>query len=240
MDVVRPRIGLTRGDTPPSKYHRALLTVGADVIEFHAASAEGRFATWAPGTALAHLDGLMLSGGGDVAPDLYGESDVHPTVFVDPSRDRLELALCTAALIRGVPILGVCRGMQVLNVSAGGTLWQDLHALRPGTAAHSEPIGTRDRRRRLHTIKTTAGTLMERLLGGAPVAVNSIHHQAVRSPAPGLRISALAPDGVVEAVEAIGAPFVVGVQWHPEEIWEEDARHAVLFSSFYYAARERV
>jgi len=207
-------------------------------VEIRAGTPEGALAARDPDTVAGSMDGLLLPGGGDVDPKWYRDPVVHPTVTIEPARDGLEIALCTSALARGMPILGICRGVQLLNVAAGGTLWQDLSALRPGSSRHAEPPGRRQRQRRLHTVKAETETLAAQLLGREPLAVNSIHHQAVRVPATGFRVGALAPDGVIEAVESSTAAFVLGVQWHPEELWDEDARHAALFSGLCRAAVE--
>ena len=191
----------------------------------------------APAQALAELDGLLLPGGDDIGAAWYGADHVHPSLRVDAARDRLELALCAAALGSGVPVLGICRGIQVLNVAAGGTLWQDIPDLRPGSCVHAHAGGFRHSR--LHTVRPLPGTRLGALLGGEPLAVNSIHHQAVRAVAPGFRVAARAPDGVVEAIEIPGEAFALGVQWHPELLWAEEPAQAALFCALGAAARLR-
>lgn len=233
---MRPRIALTRGESDPDRYRGALQAAGADVLEIRAGTPLGQEATANPEIVIAMVDGLVLSGGRDVHPRVYGERDVHSTVVVDADRDGMELMLCRTAIALRLPLLGICRGLQVMNVVGGGTLWQDLPALRPGTAVHMEASSHRDRRRRLHTATPMPDTLSSRIIGMDLLPVNSIHHQAVRSPAPGFRVGALAPDGVVEAIEAEAAQFAIAVQWHPEELREEDARHAALFAALCRAA----
>lgn len=230
---MRVRIWIPCGARGAEAYARALRAVGADVVELPTASFDGALPT-----VLDAADALLLPGGPDLAPGLYGEAETHPTVEVDAARDGVDVGLCRGALARGIPVLGICRGVQVLNVAAGGTLWQDLPGMRPGSLLHMEGPG-RDRRRRLHLVRTQAGTKTAAALGAAVCTVNSIHHQAVRDVAPRFLVAAVAPDGVVEAVESPGPSLALGVQWHPEELWEADARHAALFAQLYAAARGR-
>lgn len=233
---MKPRIGVTRGTSPVLAYRRALEAAGAEVVELGPETMLARAADLDPQAALEGLDGLLLPGGADIDPRLYGEREVHPSVRVTPERDRLELGLARAALARGLPVLGICRGIQTLNVAAGGDLWQDLPSQYPGALVHKEPDEDRDRRRLLHPVTLSPDSLTGRLLDCRELPVNSIHHQAVRRVAPGFRVVATAPDGVVEAIESTEAPFVLGVQWHPEELWEDHRTHARLFAAFCRAA----
>ena len=165
--------------------------------------------------ALEGCDGLLLTGGVDVDPRAYGEAP-HPTVQLDAARDDYELALATLAIARDLPLLAICRGVQVLNVAAGGTLIQDLPSQHPSDTPHSivEP-----RNAIAHDVAITPGTCLAMLLGAPAMAVNSRHHQAVKDAAPGFVVSAVSPDGVVEAIERPASAFCVGVQWHPENFW---------------------
>ncbi len=229
---MRPRIGVTRGQPPISTYQRALESAGVEVLSLSPDDA----GSLAPEALLAGLDGIVFTGGNDIDPAVYGAVR-HPTVVVNADRDALELPLARAALRAPIPVLGICRGIQVLNVAAGGTLWQDIPAERPGDVRHKEPEDTRDRRRLLHSVDAVDGSLVQRMAGQASFAVNSIHHQAVREVAPGMRVTAVAPDGVVEALERPGGPFFLAVQWHPEELWQADAAAARLFRAFADACR---
>ena len=174
------------------------------------------------GAALTAVRGLVLTGGEDVAPDRYGAVP-HPRLGdVDPVRDAAELALIAAARARRLPILAICRGIQILNVALGGTLYQDLDSERPSPVPHSDETSQ-------HAVRVAAGSLLERTLGMRSATVNSRHHQAIRDLAPGLKAVAWADDGVIEGAEPAdaGAPWMVAVQWHPEDLTER-----ALFDGF--------
>jgi putative glutamine amidotransferase len=188
--------------------------------------------------ALEGCDGLLLTGGPDVDPREYGEAVPHPTVETDPGRDAYELALARQALRHDMPVLAICRGAQVLNVAWGGTLMQDIPSALPGALDHQR----REPRNALaHDVtiepRTVLWSILSPQLGaGHTIAVNSRHHQSVRSLAPGFVVSAAAPDGVIEAIEKSDAPFCVGVQWHPEN-FVTTGEFRVLFEGFVAAAR---
>ncbi len=164
---------------------------------------------------LERLDGLLFSGGGDVHPERYG-SQMHPLVnSIDEQRDRVEIALLQGSAGRGLPFLGICRGLQVINVALGGSLYEDLLDQLPGALRHDCSPG-HERDFLAHPVTVEAGTRLRSILGSAGVHVNSMHHQGIRLLAPGLVSSAHAPDGVIEAFELAGHPFGLAVQWHPE------------------------
>ena len=163
----------------------------------------------------ARVDALVLTGGTDVDPALYGE-EPHPTVRVDRARDDRELALLAAVLDRELPVLAICRGLQLLNVLLGGTLHQHLPA---------HPVGADG----VHEVRFAAGSRL-RAVYGPRCPVNSLHHQSVATPGAGLACVGHAPDGVVEAVELTGRP-VVGVQWHPEQFHRLDPVFAWLVTA---------
>lgn len=183
------------------------------------------------------LDGLVLTGGGDIDPARFGQ-DRHPTVYdVAPARDEMEIALTERALRDDRPILAICRGIQVLNVALGGTLVQDLPSARPGPIVHSQ---TAPRDEPTHPVKVVGeGTRLAAVLGALEVQVNSMHHQAIDRVGEGLREVAWAPDGVIEGVEMPGR-FVLGVQWHPEELVAHDPAARNLFAAIVAAARDRL
>lgn len=161
------------------------------------------------------VDGIVLAGGADVAPQSYGQEPLQPAWAGDPIRDRYEIRLVRRAEERGIPVLGVCRGVQVLNVAMGGTLWQDIATQVEGTLVH------RDWHRydeTGHSIRLAEGSWIARVYDGRlALEVNSVHHQGIRDLAPDLRATAWSPDGIIEATECIDdRRFFVGVQWHPE------------------------
>jgi len=177
----------------------------------------------------AGLDGLLLTGGGDIDPALFGETP-HPTLYdVAPIRDTFEATAARWALERQVPLLCVCRGLQVLNVALGGTLYQDV-GTEPGTQLEHSQKGPRDEP--THKVKVTPGSRLAEVLGADEVEVNSMHHQAIKTLGRGLVACAWAPDQTVEGVELPSHHgFALGVQWHPEELigYSEPARR--LFSA---------
>jgi putative glutamine amidotransferase len=182
-----------------------------------------------PAMDVARFDGLVLCGGDDVDARRFGEEN-HPSVkLVDPRRDAYELALVREAASRGVPLLGVCRGAQVMNVALGGTLVQHVPEVE-GAFEHGG--GAR------HEVRLQDGTRLRSLAGRDRAGVNSFHHQAVGRLAPGLRAAAHSGDGVVEAVEGDG-PFLVGIQWHPEREGNDEPLGQGLFDALAEAARRR-
>ena len=188
------------------------------------------------GPSLEGIDGVLMTGGGDVDPTHYHESRHPKTNEPDQARDAFEIALARLALQRNMPMLAVCRGLQVVNVAAGGTLIQDIpsevnRALDHQVDAPPSAIA--------HEVWVTPGSrlasMMEEQLEGDVLHVNSRHHQAVAQPADGFDITATAPDGVVEAIERKNAPFCVGVQWHPENFWRT-GEFRPIFEEFVKAA----
>ena len=174
--------------------------------------------------ALEGLHGLMLTGGADIAPDKYGEAP-HPTVEEpEPGRDDFELGLVSLARKQRLPILAICRGIQVLNVAYGGSLVQDIPSQVPGALPHRLEVPPHQAFELAHEIWIDKDTLLsklmrERLSDTDACEVNSRHHQAVRQLGRGLVVSATAPDGVIEAIEDPAAGFCLGVQWHPENFF---------------------
>jgi putative glutamine amidotransferase len=174
--------------------------------------------------ALAGIDGLLLTGGDDVSPARYGEAP-HPSVVTDdPLRDAFEVGLIAAARRRNLPLLAICRGIQVLNVAAGGSLVQDIPSQIPGALNHCLSVPQHRPYELAHEIWVDKDSLLatllgDRLIGSDTCDVNSRHHQAVKTVAAGFRACATAPDGVIEAIEDPAARFCLGVQWHPENFW---------------------
>lgn len=193
-----------------------------------------------PAEILDGVGGVVLLGGADVDPQLYGEAP-HPSFDpADQGRDAYEIALAQAAVERNVPLLAICRGLQVLNVALGGTLIQDIPTQVPGAVAHTVRI---PKDKLAHTIAVAAGSRLRALLAPrlsveGTCEVNSRHHQAVERLGRGLIVSASAPDGVIEAVEHPSLTFCVGVQWHPENFCDT-RRFQDLFDAFVEAAARR-
>jgi putative glutamine amidotransferase len=190
--------------------------------------------------ALDGADGLLLTGGDDVAPTRYGEERHPATTEVPPERDEFELALVALARKKGLPIFAICRGIQVLNVACGGTLIQDIPTQLTGALEHRFKVPPHQPFDLAHEVWLEKDSLLaklmrERLTGGDSLEVNSRHHQAVKDVAKGFRSVATAPDGVIEAIEDPSVPFCLGVQWHPENFWRTGEFRA-LFEGFAAAA----
>ncbi len=212
-------------------YKQSVLHVGGEVRIVGAGQS--------PDEALRGVDGLLLTGGDDVAPARYGEAAHAAVVEAEPGRDEFELAVIAAALERTMPIFAICRGVQVLNVACGGTLVQDIPSQVTGALAHSLTVPPHEPYALAHEVwvekdSLLASLLRERLVEDA-CDVNSRHHQAVKQIAEGFRVCATAPDGVVEAIERSDARFCLGVQWHPENFWRTGEFRA-LFEGFVEAA----
>ena len=229
----------TIGITPCRKiedYRQAIRHVGGDATVLDVSTPIEQ--------ALGGIDGLLLTGGEDVAPVLYGETP-HPTVVeADAGRDAFEIALAKAARARQMPIFAICRGVQVLNVACGGTLVQDIPAFIHGAMNHTLAAPPNESYSLAHDIWIDKDSLLsrlmrERLSDADECEVNSRHHQAVKDVAPGFRVSATAPDGVIEAIEDPAARFCLGVQWHPENFFRT-GEFRPLFEGFVSAADGRL
>ncbi|HEX6507888.1 MAG TPA: gamma-glutamyl-gamma-aminobutyrate hydrolase family protein [Chloroflexota bacterium] len=184
------------------------------------------------------LDGLLLPGGDDVAPERYGQERHAKLGEVSEKRDELELLIARRALKDELPILGICRGVQVLAVAAGGTLWQDVPSQYEASLRHDVREHGRDHL--CHSIDVEDDSRLAAAIGSTQVTVNSFHHQAVRDIPEGFRVTARAHDGVVEAIETSNGSFAVGVQCHPEGMWKTTApEFAGLFRAFVEAAQAR-
>jgi putative glutamine amidotransferase len=192
--------------------------------------------------SLAGIDGLLLTGGEDLDPARYGEP-VHPTVVdIESARDAFEIALVQAARARQLPVLAICRGIQVLNVAYGGTLVQDIPSQIPSALEHRLAVPPHQSHEYAHEIWIEKGSALARLMSDRlsdadTCEVNSRHHQAVKQLAAGLQVSATAPDGIIEAIEDPAGPFCLGVQWHPENFWRTGEFRA-LFEGFLEATKK--
>ena len=229
----RPRIGPTLDSDPAravyelkASYVEAVLAAGGlPVLLPHAPSAAAAY--------LALLDGLVLTGGAfDVPPALYGEARREGCGPSRPERTAFEKDLLESALAARLPVLGVCGGMQLMNVARGGTLHQDL-PLDAGIRGHEQPP---PKDVPSHEVAVVPGTVLASLVGLDALMVNSTHHQGVKDVGRGLVVSGRSPDGVVEAIELPGLPFALGVQWHPEATAPKDPRQAAIYRGLVRAA----
>lgn len=183
-------------------------------------------------------DGILLCGGGDIDPTAYGQTPRATLGDVQPERDRVEVLIAKWAATEGKPLLGICRGIQVLAVAAGGTLFQDLPSQAPGAVAHpNDPDADPDESAVVHTVDITPGSRLAAILGDHRVWVNSLHHQAVATVDAAWRIVGVSSDGVIEAIEHPNHPFGLGVQWHPELLTAAHVHARSLFAGFVDACR---
>ena len=224
---------------------RIALTLDADVREdndyvralVEAGARRDEIVVLRPGDPIpGPFDGVVIGGGDDVDPALYGR-EVRPDgkVKVDAGRDSIDFSVFEEAWREGVPALGVCRGLQVMNVARGGTLIQDLPLESPSEIEHKRP---KKANRRDHAVRLRRGTRLAEIAGAGEMDVNSRHHQAVDTPAADFVVAATAPDGVIEALEATDGRWLVAVQWHPENLHDDPASKR-LFREFVAEVRRR-
>jgi putative glutamine amidotransferase len=239
---MRPRIGITawhrsdsdrleRWEAIRDTYTGAIRTAGGLPLILPIADDDPDFIAG----CLDAVDGFLFTGGEDVAPAFYGEARDERCQEPDRERDLFEIHLARAALSRRTPVLGICRGLQLLNVAAGGTLYQDIQC-RPDTQAYHAAT-TADRRKLIHAVRILPGTRLHSIMGVAESRVTSTHHQFVKDLAPGFRVAAESrEDGIVEGIEQPDHPFLVAVQWHPERMYPDHAEHLALFRALVVAA----
>ncbi|MDO5328485.1 MAG: gamma-glutamyl-gamma-aminobutyrate hydrolase family protein [Clostridia bacterium] len=178
---------------------------------------------------LGHIDGLLLTGGDDVGPQMYGEEKLPCCGETAPRRDEMEFPLCRMALDRDMPILAICRGHQVLSCTLGGNMFQDIATQFSADLRHPRSDMPRDK---VHKVLVEKGTLLHAITGQTELEVNSRHHQAVKMPGQGMTVCARATDGLIEAAELSGRKFVLGVQWHPESLSDRYPEAQALFNAF--------
>lgn len=199
-----------------------------------AAGAEVRWIDRAEAHTVAQYDGLLIPGGDDVDPALYGQAKSEQCGKQNPLRDAVDPVVLQTFLPTGKPVLGVCRGMQMLNVHLGGTLHQDIRGLQK--LCHQQ---FPKRRKCVHDVMVAENSLLRKLVGTEVLPVNTVHHQAVDILGNGLRITAESSDGIVEAIELKGHPFCLGVQWHPEFLFRCHTEHRQILVSFVEACRQK-
>jgi len=218
-----------------SPYVRALMVAGAGADEIELVSASD-----AETVRAEEYDGILFAGGDDVDPSFYGEARRYESVHGDRARDEFEFALLDRALACRLPIFGICRGVQMINVRFGGTLYQDLNRDATPQLEHSQADLGKSRQEPTHRVLVTdpqssLGTIVQ-----GSCHVNSLHHQAVKRLGRGLKVTARSEDGFVEAVESAGGyPFLLAVQWHPEEMVHHSAEQRGIFVQFVAKCRQR-
>ena len=212
-----------------SDYSEAVLNAGGAPLIIPAAQDQKSLAG-----ILSSLGGLILSGGPDLHPRRYGEEPLTGLGEVDETLDQMEILAAKLAIENNLPLLGICRGIQVLNVALGGTLYQDIASQAPDSICHTPKA---DKAVNTHTVHIHSGSRLHKLFGKREIWVNGKHHQAVKDLASELVAAARSSDGIVEAAEHPRRRFAVGVQWHPEGTWRVDPYSQKLFSAFVQAAR---
>ena len=185
----------------------------------------------------ARLDGLCLPGGGDVDPARYGESPHSVLELVNQERDSTELTLASWALAADLPILGICRGSQLLNVATGGSLYQDIPAQLPYAVHHDFESAGLSWSQPAHRVRVAAGSQLAEILGTQDLMTNSFHHQAIKQLGDGFKAVAWTDDGIIEGIESLSRRFAVAVQWHPEAMFHSDPFARRIFAAFVAAAR---
>ena len=212
--MVNPIIGITgnfgdKGCELAQGYYQSVLKAGGTPVVIPPHNDKDALLT-----LLDTLDGILFSGGGDINPLLLDEEPLPQLHGVCPQRDEPELFLVREAFHHQIPMLGICRGIQVMAAALGGKVWQDIYTKQdPSKLKHSQDM---PREYASHSVRIEEGTLLHDIIGSNTLAVNSFHHQAVRETGPHLKVSAMSPDGIIEAVESNEHKALLGVQWHPE------------------------
>jgi putative glutamine amidotransferase len=212
-----PTLAIPPGPKPPrfginQSYVRALAAAGCAPVLIPILDDDDRLRA-----VYERLDGIVFPGGADVAPEEYGEAPIDNLNVVEPPRDRTELTLARWAFADDLPVLGICRGQQLLNVALGGSLYQDLRHQGVTAVEHSDADG-RPRNAMIHRVRLDPASRLAQLIDETSIDVNSLHHQAVKAVAPPLKATGTSDDGIIESLESEERRFLIAVQWHPEEI----------------------
>jgi putative glutamine amidotransferase len=236
---MKPRIGITPAPSTDNLGHGTFYRMTLSDTYLRAVIAAGGLPVILPTMvkdveeSLAGIDGLILSGGGDIDPARFNDPATHATTYgIDADRDFYEIEAFKLALRRDLPTLCICRGIQVMNVAAGGTLWQDIADQAPGSLNHRQSQLGRTQDDTSHRVTLEPGDNPFRaIVGASTIETNSYHHQAVKDVAPELRLGGTTSDGIVEAIWHPDMRFGLGVQWHPEMLAANHPKHAAFFSA---------
>jgi putative glutamine amidotransferase len=238
MATRKPIIGITPSPMDDKQSHGSFTRYAAATTYTEAVEAAGGVPLVIPPQVgnieeiLSVVDGLLLSGGGDIDPERYGDTEVHDRTYgIHELRDELELALVREAVERDIPLLCICRGIQILNVALGGTLIQDVPDQYSTQVEHAQQNAGITKEDPSHIVNATPGSLLERTYGSSTIEVNSFHHQAIKDLAPDLEINGVAADEIVESVHRPGNAWILGVQWHPEMMFRAHPEHLKPFEA---------
>lgn len=227
----RPLIGITTNHSDREKelklsrsYTEAIIAAGGLPVLLPVVTEEEVINAY-----IARIDGLLLTGGGDMDPLIFGEDPLPESGKLDPLRDNFELELVRKALERDLSILGICKGCQLLNIVLGGSLYQDLYRQKPGVLKHNQEA---PRWYPTHRVTIEEDSNLYKIVQQQVIKVNSIHHQAIKDVSPNFRVAAYSADGVIEAIEKKEGAFVLGVQWHPESLWANSRENYNIFREF--------
>lgn len=238
---MRPKIGITswhyrdgdeRWEAVLEDYAKAVLEAGGLPLILPTTRAESALIN----AYLETINGLILTGGADIHPVWYGQTVLDRCGEIDEERDRFEIELARAACSRDLPCLGICRGLQIVNVAMGGSLYQDLSYRTDTDPAHQSPRELR--REPVHGVTVLQGSCLAEILKVLEFDVTSTHHQIIKDLAPGLTINAVAPDGVIEGIEGAGS-FLLAVHWHPERMFARHPEQRALFRALIEAAGKK-